>query len=230
MPSDQKLSSKLLKLPFEVYFSRLGIKTYQFLARHSPKSATDIPAAEISMGNSIGVTFRCENKTGAELLCTMGNDFVDVVPEWLEMIEEEQCEINNTELYSVDIDDYEISLIYNEMIDVSKLNNIGSVFSTYIFDENQDPDYLVLDADGERIKVSQGGCLIDDNGDEDEDQLIFDHDQLDDLLVQAANEAFQEKVDKSKAASNDQIKEEWINSQMNKFKGGKELKLSRDSE
>jgi hypothetical protein len=223
-------ANQLLTRPFEVHFSRLGIKIYQFMSAISPTKLEDITAVEMNMGNAFGVTFRCENKSGAELLCTIGNDFLGVVPCWLQMIEEQNFDVNWTENYTVKINGEKIAFIKKESNEDDEESHLGSAFAYYIFDDNQDPDYLVLDADESRLKISQSGNAFDDDGNELDDNLVFDQDELEGDDYDLANDSFSNVVELSNMESVHKNKEVWINNELSKFLKQKKIKLANDSE
>ena len=223
-------ANQLLTRPFEVHFSRLGIKIYQFMSVTSPTKLEDITAVEMNMGNAFGVTFRCENKSGAELLCTIGNDFLGVVPSWLQMIEEQNFDVNWTEKYSIKINGSKIAFVKKESNEDDEESHLGSAFAYYIFDDNQDPDYLVLDADESRMKIAQSGNAFDDDGNELDDILVFDQDEREGEEYELANNSFSDVVELSNNEAVQKNKEAWINNELSKLLKQKKLKLSNDSE
>ena len=219
----------LLTRPFEVYYDRLGIREYELTVRKKPNSLEDYTGVEIRMGSSYGLTFRCENKTGAELDCTIGNDFLEAVPQWLEMLNEDDCRINSSEKFLLKI---ESDLISFESNDEDEIENDywGSTFGFYYFDDNQDAKYIILDVDGLAIKISPNGYAVDEDGDEIESELIVDLENMADLLSPIAKRSFSDVADMSRLSAVAVLKEEWINSELSKFLKGRILKLKTDSE
>lgn len=220
----------LLTRPFEVYYDRLAIKEYEFLVSKEPESLKDYTGIEIRMGTSYGLTFRCENKTGAELDCTISNDFIQVVPDWLSMVKEEDYRINSGEKFKVEIKGNVISFRAPEDDEEIEDDHCGSAFAFYSFDENQDAKYLILDIDGLAVKISPNGCAVDEDGDEIESELILDLENNEDLLSTLASRSFSEVTDMSRLSAVKLRKEKWINSVLLKFLNGRVLKLNPNSE
>lgn len=224
-------ANELLTRPFEAHYRTLGVKMYQFMARPDAASIDDIGTVEINMGDAQGITFRSENRNGAELLCTVWNDFQQIIPAWFEMIAENQCEINWTEKFSVLIDDENISFVYDENDrDNSEEVHMGTSFAVYLFDDDHSADYLILDADGERIKVSQNGYALNENGDEIESNFIFDCDSLAGEFYDHASDASSEAADFSSMEAINAMKQSWINRELSKFLQEKALTVAEDSE
>lgn len=220
----------LLTRPFEVYYDRLAIKEYEFLVSKKPESLTDYTGIEIRMGTSYGLTFRCENKTGAELDCTIGNDFLEAVPDWLSMVNEDECRINWSERFKVKIKGDVISFETSDEDEESEDDHWGSAFQYYSFDDNQDAKYIILDVDGLAVKISPNGCAVDEDGDEIESELILDLENMADLLSPIAKRSFSDVADMSRLSAVKVQKEEWINSELSKFLMGRVLKLKANSE
>ena len=220
----------LLTRPFEVYYDRLAIKEYEFLVRKEPESLKDYTSIEIRMGASFGLTFRCENKTGAELDCTINNDFLEAVPDWLSMVNEEECRINWSEKFKVKIKGNVISFETPVEDEEIEDHHWGSAFGFYLFDDNQDAKYIILDVDGLAVKISPNGCAVDEDGDEIESELIFDLENMTDLLSPITKRSFSDVADMSRLSAVKAQKEEWINSELSKFLKGRVLKLKANSE
>ena len=92
-----------LKLPFEVFYERLGIKIYELVSDVKPTKFSDIKATKMSMGNAFGLSFLCDTNNGGELCCAMENDHGYAVPNWLSLLNEENADFNWGETYKVEI-------------------------------------------------------------------------------------------------------------------------------
>ena len=89
-------------------------------------------------------------------------------------------------------------------LDFDCLESIDHYLSDYRL-EDESPDYIVLDADGERIKVNCEGYLINEDDEVDESNRIVDLDLL------AQDESLAELVTLSdREAQNEWIKMVWI--------------------
>jgi hypothetical protein len=146
------------------------------------------------------------------------------------MIEEQNFDVNWTEKYTVKIYGAKIAFVKKESNEDDEESHIGSAFAYYIFDDNQDPDYLVLDADESRIKISQSGNAFDDDGNELDDILVFDQDELEGEEYELANDSFSDVVELSSMEAVQKNKEAWINNELSKLLKQKKLKLANDSE
>jgi len=221
---------RLLTRPFEVYYDRLAIKEYEFLVSKEPESLKDYTGIEIRTGSSYGLTFRCENKTGAELDCTISNDFIQVVPDWLSMVKEEGCRIDSGEKFKFEIKGNVISFKAPKEDEEIEDDHWGSAFGFYSFDDNQDAKYIILDVDGLAVKISPNGYAVDEQGDEIESELILDLENKADFLSPIAKRSFSDVADMSRLSAVAVLKEEWINSELSKFLKGRILKLKANSE
>ena len=213
-----------LKLPFEVYYERLGIKIYELMSDISPTKFSDIKAVKMNMGDAFGVTFLCDENNGGELRCAMANDHGDAVPNWLSMINEEDADFNWGEIYKVEVKNKKI--IFKELPEeesdewleeVEGYDYIGESFGIYLFDNNQEPDYLILDATGSRIKVNYEGYQIDEQGNQMGAKKVLD-------LEKIAEQGDYETTDL------ETLKAEWIAKLVEKFPNEKGLTLDISSE
>jgi hypothetical protein len=176
------------KLPFEAYYSEhLAVTILDFQSDIDVKKFEDIKVVHREQGGAWGVTFRCSSNTGPELYCCIKNLHDEVAPEWLEFLDEENIEFNSGDILPVSVKKGEI--VFMELSDAHEDENskdyldIGSMencctktFMAYEIADSE-PDYLVLDADNSRIKVSLEGFLLDDS-DIETDVRIFNPDEL----------------------------------------------------
>jgi hypothetical protein len=213
-----------LKLPFEVYYERLGIKIYELLSDVKPIKFSDIKATKMSMGDAFGLSFLCDTNNGGELCCAMENDHGYAVPNWLSLLNEENADFNWGETYKVEIRNKKI--IFTEppeeesdewLEEAESYDYIGEALGAYLFDDNQEPDYLILDASGSRIKINVDGYQIDEQGNQIGSKKLLD-------LEKIAERGDYETTDL------DALKAEWIAGLVKKFPNDKGLSFDMSSE
>ena len=220
----------LFTRPFEVYYDRLGIQQYEFMVIKEPKSLNDYTSVEIRLGSAQGLIFRSENKTGAELKCTIDHDFLGVVPCWLELVDEEDSDIESSGKYSVNIECDQISFVPRDEGGEIEDYYFGSGFEYYFFEESPGAKYITLDVDGLAIKISPNGYAVDEEGEEIRTELMFDLKGMSNLFSPASLASIKLVKDMSRLYAVDTLKEQWINSQLSKVLKTRVLKLSRTSE
>ncbi len=213
-----------LRLPFEVFYERLGIKIYELLSDVKPNKFSDIKATKMSMGDAFGLRFLCDTNNGGELCCAMENDHGYAVPNWLSLLNEENADFNWGETYKVEIRNKKI--IFTEppeeesdewLEEAENYDYIGEAFGAYLFDDNQEPDYLILDASGSRIKINVDGYQIDEQGNQVGPKKVLD-------LEKIAERGDYETTDL------DTLRAEWIAGLVNKFPNDKGLSFDMSSE
>ena len=213
-----------LKLPFEVYYERLGLKIYEFMSDITPTKFSDIKAVKMNMGDAFGLSFLCETNNGGELCCAMENDHGMAVPNWLSLLNEENADFNWGETYKVEIRNKKI--IFTEpseeesdewLEEAENYDYIGEAFGAYLFDDNQEPDYLILDASDSRIKINVDGYQIDEQGNQVGSKKVLDLDKI------AEREDYE-------ITDFDTLRAEWIAGYVKKFPNDKGLSFDMSSE
>jgi hypothetical protein len=218
------------KLPFEVYYSEhVGVTSLEFKSDTKVKKFEDIKIVHREQGGAWGLRLRCENNIGPELYCCIHNLHDEVAPEWLSYLEEDNIEFNSGDNFAVTVQNGEI--VFSELseeqededseeyLDVDSMDECCRyAFNAYEIGDST-PDYLILDADNSRIKVSLSGFELNDSG-EQTDNRIFNPDLLDE-------EAFEDytRLDLWEA------KFDWVKSTLEReFPKQKKLKLSFNTE
>lgn len=170
----EALAPDYFKLPFEVYYSEhVPMYMMEFKSDIAVNTFSDVKTVHFEQGGSWGVSFACQNNNGPELYCCIFNRHDEVVPEWLEFIDEENIKMNSGADYKVVIEDDEIKFVdfdesdededSEDYVDLSNMDNCCSyTLITYELGESS-PDYLILDADNSRIMVSLNGYVLDEN-------------------------------------------------------------------
>ena len=217
-------------LPFEVYYSEhVAVTILDFKSDLEVEEFEDIKVVHREQGGAWGVTFRCESNKGPELYCCINNLHDEVAPEWMQFLDEENIEFNSADDFSLIVENGEI--VFTELteeqqdedsaeyLDIDGMDNCCTY--TFLAYEVADstPDYLVLDADNSRLKVSLAGFVLDDSGLE-TDERIFNPDELD-----------EEKYEDYTRLDMWEAKFEWVKSSLNReFPKQKKLKLSFHTE
>jgi hypothetical protein len=177
------------KLPFEVYYSeQIPVVSLDFKSDVDVKKFEDIKIVHKEQGGSWGARFYCEKNNGAELYTCIWNSHDEVQPEWLSLLDEENVDMNYGCYYGVTVEGKEIKFVEltdeqqdpdsEEYLDGDEMERCtSSGFFVYELGEST-PDYLILDADESRIKVSLDGFVLDDE-DKETGERIFNPEELD---------------------------------------------------
>jgi hypothetical protein len=172
-----------LRLPFEIYYA--GPLTYSSLELLSKtgnlKNPKDIKGVRLEQGFGSGTTFYCGNNYGAELFCCLTNGHDETTPPWLKFLKEDDMEIKYGATYEVSIDAKGIDLVAKKAGEdlLGDLDPTGISYGMYHL-ANETPDYIILDAGGDRIKINLDGYVLGDSGEVDENQRIFIVEALED--------------------------------------------------
>lgn len=206
------------KLPFEIKFESLGVTTYELLYNGdngAPKRFADYVAVKKEMGTCDGVIYRCNKNNGGELRACIVNELDEVIPDWLDFEEEEYMDFNYGCYLGTTIDGDLVSYVEGEVEDEDELSESGECLYVYSL-EGCDPEYLILDADDSRIKVSMDGYLLveDEEGFEEEGEQIFSPEDVEELEFDDV-QTLDEYAKRSR----------WIESILEKFPKDKKLKL-----
>lgn len=171
--SISKSAPDYFKLPFEVHYSGpIGMYQMEFMSNIEIKYFSDIKVVHVDEGNSWGVTFLCDDNNGPELYCCITNDHLEVAPEWLNFMGEDNINFNYGNNFKVtinkdkvrfdDLSDEEQDEESEAYLDVDSMEPCCSyAFGAYMIGRDS-PDYIVLDAEGARITVDLDGYVLDD--------------------------------------------------------------------
>jgi hypothetical protein len=163
----KKPTPDYLNLPFEVHFARMNTVGYELMHKPGkpPKKLKDYKVIEATSGRVFDVTFRCTDPSDGQLIYVMCGNLDEVIPNWLEMIsDDDNLDIKwarrskfkidkNKALQLEDVDDGD----EDEYEDYE--NGEHSTFD-YVA-EGFRPDYLIVDADGSRLKIDLEGYKLD---------------------------------------------------------------------
>lgn len=158
----KKPAPDYLNLPFEIHFARMNTIGYTLMHKPGkpPKKIKDYKVIEATSGRVFDVTFRCQDPSFGKLIYVMEGNLDEIIPDWLEMISDDdhldikwarrskfRIERNLLELDEDDDGDYE-DYDYGEK---SSFDYVAEGF---------EPDYLIVDADGSRVKVDLQGYKL----------------------------------------------------------------------
>ena len=170
-----------LRLPFEVHYHHLSYTSLELLSEdYKITQPSDFKGIRVEQGNARGVTFYCAENTGAELMCCLTASHDETCPVWLEMIDEEDLNMNHGELLGVEIDSNSLNMNATEPEEAEYLETTGYSIGLYRLTE-ESIDYIILDADGDRIKIDEYGYAIEvteENDEDEEGELIIDVEKL----------------------------------------------------
>lgn len=170
-------------LPFEVYYSEhVPVTMLEFKSDIRVKKFEDVKVVHKEQGGSWGVSFYCAENKGHELYCCINDLHDEVVPEWLDFLDEENMEMNSGENFAVEVVGDEIKFRYltdeeededsEEFLDTDNMDECCSwTFLTYEIGDSS-PDYIILDADESRIKVNLDGFVLNEDGEETEERIF----------------------------------------------------------
>ena len=177
------------KLPFEVFYSEhVAVTTLDFRSDIKVENFEDVKIVHREQGGAWGTLFRCDDNNGPELYCAINNLHDEVAPEWFEFLDEHNMEMNSGDDFAVNVDNGEIAFSEfsdeqedvnsEEYLDIDNMESCCS-WSFFVYEiGDSSPDYIILDADESRVKVSLDGFVLDDENNETEER-IFNPEELD---------------------------------------------------
>ncbi len=176
------------KLPFEVHYNdSVEVTSFEFMSDVEVEKFYDIKILRKQQGVSFNPIFICTENSGPELYCCIINGHDEVQPDWLCISSEDDVKFNYGSSFKVVIDtgqigfeelsDEELDEDNEEFLDVENMDYCDiEGFMAYEL-ETAEPDYLILDASGSRVKVNLAGYVLGDDG-EATDARIFDPEEL----------------------------------------------------
>lgn len=217
-PKATAVKKDYFKLPFDIKYENLEVTSYELLYNEDgekPKRFSDLVALRQETGRSYGVTFSCNSNSGGELRACILEQLDEVIPPWLSLEEEESIDFDWGCYLGTKIDGDLITFVRNDVEDEDELSECGEGIYIYSL-EGCDPEYLILDAEDSRIKVSMGGYLLveDEEGFEVEGDQIFDVETIEEMEFDDV-----ETLDMFAKRSR------WIDSVLERFPKDKKLKL-----
>ena len=167
-----------LRLPFEVHYHHLSYTSLELLSEdYKITQPNDFKGIRYEQGNARGITFYCAENTGSELMCCLTASHDETLPVWLEMIDEEDLNINHGEILGFEIDGNGLNMRAEIPEEAEYLESTGYSIGLYRLTE-ESIDYIILDADGDRIKIDEYGYVVEFDEDDEEGELIIDVENL----------------------------------------------------
>lgn len=154
------------QLPFEVHYKRIDAIDFEFMypADDPPKSWKGYSILSKTYVREFGVTFSCTDPSGGRLAHVLGGFLDEFIPTWLEHVDSEESDARGGELLHFSVHGEAVRLEGDvEEYDYDDLEGSGSGTSFYEA-SNFKPDFLVLDADGDRLVVDCEGYMLAEDG------------------------------------------------------------------
>lgn len=158
-----KKTPDYLNLPFEIHFARMNTVGYELVYKPGkpPKKIKDYKVIEAKQGRVYDVTFRCDENNSGELIYVMRGDVDEFIPDWLEMISDDDgLDIKWSRRSKFRIEKNVIQIDEDDEGDYDDYE-YGDMSVTYYQAEGFTPDYLIVDADGSRLKIDLEGYKLD---------------------------------------------------------------------
>lgn len=155
-----------LNLPFEVHFERMNTLGYELMHKPGkpPKKIKDYKVIKVAQGRVFDVTFRCTDPSEGRLIYVMCGNLDEVIPNWLEMIsDDDYLDIKWAQRSKFKIDKYgALKLEADDDSDEDEYEDYESgELSTFNYvAEGFRPNYLIVDADGSRLKIDLEGYKL----------------------------------------------------------------------
>ena len=193
-----------LRLPFEVHYGHLSYTSLELLSEeYKIEKPIDFKGILIEQGNAKGITFYCAENTGSELMCCLTASHDETCPVWLKMIDENDLNMNHGEILGVEIDDDGLNLLATEPEEAEFLEPTG--YSTGLYRlHGESIDYIIVDAEGDRIKIDEDGYAIQFNKKEEKEE------EEGELIIDVENLSQDESLSNYSTMSNSEAQDMWI--------------------
>lgn len=161
--ASKKPTPDYLNLPFEIHYAHMNTVGYEPMHKPGkpPKKNKDYKVMEVKQGRVYDVTFRCDDPSSGELIFVMRGNLDEFIPDWLEMISDDDgLEIKWSRRSKFRIEKNVIQIDGDDDGDYEDYD-YGEMGATYYQPEGFTPDYLIVDADGSRLKIDLEGYKLD---------------------------------------------------------------------
>lgn len=155
--------ARMFHLPFEVHFHRIPTLGYEILVDPTVPQEIRYETAlvEVTHGR-IAAVFRAEGQSPGELLSVLKREIV-YAPDWVQWISQDDMVVKQSTRYSLnDLDPSSEQSDQDE--DARYANYVGDKSLLYFSWEDGLIDCLILDADGQRIRVDHEGYEVNETG------------------------------------------------------------------
>ena len=159
---------KYLSLPFEIHYRSIPYTSYEQLVHSSEISGKKAKkgkyknvGVEITRGASIGTVFRCDENASGELAYTL-DARLELAPDWLRLVSDGDLAINEASRHPYVLDD-DGFVIEMPLGDPDDYECTGTALAYYDC-ENGEVECIVLDPDGDRVRIDREGYRLADDG------------------------------------------------------------------
>lgn len=124
---------ELFKKPFLVTYASLPYISYEPQAKDGQKSLqklSDFSCVKCEQGTSYEPTFKCENRSGSELMAVLQSS-VGAAPDWMEFVGDDDLSIDSQEYFDLEVEDGLVKFIPID-IDESEISGAGYTTGDYL--------------------------------------------------------------------------------------------------
>ena len=157
-----KKTPDYLNLPFEVHFASMNTVGFELMHKPGkpPKKIKDYKVIEAQSARVFDVTFRCDDPSSGKLIYIMSGNLDEFIPEWLEKIsDDDNLDIKSAQRSKFYIDNQAIELQDDDDGDYEDYE-YGDRNTFDYSTSGFSPDYLIVDADGSRLKIDLQGYKL----------------------------------------------------------------------
>ena len=156
-------------LPFEVHYGEIDSIEYEPMQRVGKKisKGTTNKAIAIRNNRSSNIFFSCSDPTNGALIYVLNGGLNEYIPDWLYQEEGEDRYCISETKYSFTLKKGKFAVEFalgEEVEDETEFDYLGEGIEFYEADSSQ-PDFIILDSDGTRVRIDLDGYKIDDDGD-----------------------------------------------------------------
>jgi len=181
-----KKNSDYFNLPFDVYFDLLYGTIYEFIHKveETPKTPEEYFGVAISLVKAQGITFSSKNSGNGSLAYLLAGKLGGVVPDWFELVGEEDFDIKSTTQHRFRISGGQFilgSTIRTPLLDGEYDYGPSEQFYSFEFE----PSRIILDSDRSRVSVDVKGYRLNEDGTRigNDPVVIFDRKAFDGFAV-----------------------------------------------
>jgi len=176
-------------LPFEVHYGEIESIEYEPIKPYGKKIAkrSNYKAIAIRNNSSTNVVFSCSDPSGGALIYVLNGGLDEYIPDWLYFEEEEDRYCSSETRHSFTLKKGKFAIEFSlgeELENETEFDFLGEGIEFYEAYKTQ-PDFIILDSDGTRVRIDLDGYKIDEDGDRIEDAPLieFTEEDVDAILV-----------------------------------------------
>lgn len=158
-----------LNLPFEVHYGEIDSIEYEPIKPYGKKIAKRSNYKEIAIRNnsSTNVVFSCSDPSSGALIYILNGGLDEYIPDWLHFEEEEDryCSSESRHTFTLKKGKFGVQFsLGDEVDDETEFDYFGEGIEFYEAYKSQ-PDFIILDSAGTRVRIDLEGYKIDEDGD-----------------------------------------------------------------